>query len=97
MSAICTETDNPRQVRAIAALERRPMFSESLDCEAGCSNSGELVVELRRCGFDVPCERISFIDHEGYKCRPGVYCLSASDRYKVGNWKNKRSGGAANV
>ena len=97
MSAICTEIDNLRQVRAIAALERRPMFSESLDCEAGYSNSPALVAELRRCGFDVPCERISFIDHEGDKCRPGVYCLTASDRCKVGNWKNKRSGGAANV
>jgi hypothetical protein len=38
-----TGTQNPRQLRAIAALERRPMPRESLDREAGCSNSPEMV------------------------------------------------------
>ena len=59
------------------------MPRESLDREAGCSNSPELVAELRRCGLDVPCERISFIDRDGRKCRPGVYSLTASDRRKI--------------
>jgi hypothetical protein len=92
-----TGTDNPRQLRALAALERRPMPRESLDREAGCSNAPELVAELRRSGLDVPCERISFIDRDGYKCRPGVYSLTASDRRKIRDWKNKRTGGAAHA
>ena len=87
-------TENPRQLRALAALERRPMPRESLDREAGCSNAPELVAELRRCGLDVPCERISFIDRDGVKCRPGVYSLTASDRRLIRDWKNKRAGGA---
>ena len=92
-----TGTDNPRQLRAIAALERRPMPRESLDREAGCSNAPELVAELRRNGLDVPCERISFIDRDGYKCRPGVYSLTVSDRRKIRDWKIKRAGGAAHA
>lgn len=90
-------TDNPRQLRALAALERRPMPRESLDREAGCSNAPDLVAELRRCGLDVPCQRISFIDRDGCKCRPGVYSLTERDRRKIRDWKNKRAGGAANA
>lgn len=87
-------TDNPRWLRAIAALERRPMPRESLDHEAGCSNAPELVAMLRQCGLDVPCERITFIDRDGYKCRPGVYSLTAADRNKIRDWKIRRAGGA---
>ncbi len=47
-SAKFTGTDNPRHLRAIAALLRRPMPRESLDREAGASNAPELVAELRR-------------------------------------------------
>jgi len=60
-----TGTDNPRHLRAIAALLRRPMPRESLDHEAGASNAPDLVAELRRRGLDVPCERIRFIDRDG--------------------------------
>ena len=60
-----TGTVNPRHLRAIAALLRRPMPRESLDHEAGCSNAPELMAELRRRGLDAPCERISFIDRDG--------------------------------
>ena len=91
-----TGTDNPRQLRAIAALLRRPMPRESLDHEAGCSNAPELMAELRRRGLDAPCERISFIDRDGKPCRPGVYSLTISDRRKIYAWLAKR-GGAAHV
>lgn len=90
-----TGTDNPRHLRAIAALLRRPMPRESLDHEAGCSNTPELVAELRRRGLAVPCERISFIDRDGYKCRPGVYTLTTADRRKVYQWQAKRRQGGA--
>ena len=79
-------TDNPRHLRAIAALLRRPMPRESLDKEAGCSNGPELVAELRRRGLEVPCKRIKFIDRDGHPCRPGVYHVTESDRRKLNRW-----------
>lgn len=91
-----TGTDNPRHLRAIAALLRRPMPRESLDHEAGCSNAPELMAELRRRGLDAPCERISFIDRDGYACRPGVYSFTASDRRKIYQWQAKRGLGGIN-
>ena len=95
-SAKFTGTDNPRHLRAIAALLRRPMPRESLDKEAGCSNGPELVAELRRRGLEVPCKRINFVDRDGFICRPGVYFLTLADRRKVHQWQAKRQkkGGA---
>ena len=85
-----TGTDNPRHLRAIAALLRRPMPRESLDKEAGCANGPELVAELRRRGLDVPCERIDFEDRDGNLCRPGVYSFTISDRTKIYRWMAAR-------
>ena len=94
-SAKFTGTDNPRHMRAIAALLRRPMPRESLDKEAGCSNGPELVAELRRRGLCVPCERIQFEDRDGNTCRPGIYSLTAGDRRMIYAWMARmRKGGA---
>ena len=87
-------TDNPRQLRALAVLLRRPLSREALDHIAGCSNGPELVAELRRRGLDVPCERIRFIDRDGCPCRPGVYSLTIADRRKVQAWLAKRGSAA---
>ncbi len=92
-SAKFTGTDNPRHMRAIAALLRRPMPRESLDKEAGCSNGPELVAELRRRGLCVPCERIQFEDRDGNTCRPGVYSFTISDRRKVYRWQAEQQRG----
>lgn len=89
-SAKFTGTDNPRHLRAITALLRRPMPRENLDSVAGCSNSPELVAELRRRGLEVPCRRINFVDRDGFICHPGVYFLTASDRRKVHQWLARR-------
>ena len=48
----------PRELRAINALMQHPMPREKLDREAGCSNSPELVSNLRRKGLEIPCERV---------------------------------------
>ena len=85
-----TGTDNPRHLRAIAALLRRPMPRDSLDKEAGCANGPELVAELRRRGLDVPCKRIDFEDRDGNLCRPGVYSFTISDRTKIYRWMAAR-------
>lgn len=85
-------TDNPRHLRALAVLLRRPLSRESLDSVAGASNSPDLVAELRRRGLDLPCERIQFIDRDGKDCRPGVYSLSEADRRKVHQWQARQGG-----
>jgi hypothetical protein len=86
-----------RTLRALAALLHRPMPRERLDSLAGCSNGPELVAELRRRGLEVPCERVSYIDHDGQKCYPGVYSLTTADsrqptadRRKLHQWMSKR-------
>ena len=90
-----TGTDNPRHLRAIAALLHRPIPREQLDSIAGASNSPELVAELRRRGLEVPCERISFIDRDGHSCRPGVYSLTITDRRIFWQWQAKRKQGGS--
>lgn len=93
-SAKFTGTDNPRHLRAIDALLRRPIPREALDRVAGASNSPELVAELRRRGLEIPCERISFTDRDGKECRPGVYSLTKADRRKIYQWMARRIRGA---
>ena len=94
-----TGTDNPRHLRALAALLRRPLPREQLDSIAGCSNGPELIAELRRRGLGddhLPCERIKFIDRDGSLCRPGVYSLTEKGRRMVYAWLARRvNGGAA--
>ena len=88
-----TGTDNPRHLRALAVLLRRPVSREELDHIAGCSNGPELVAELRRRGLGKEhlfCERIRFIDRDGFTCRPGVYSLTEQGRRMVYAWMAKR-------
>ncbi len=85
-SAKFTGTDNPRHIRAIAALLRRPTSRKELDGVTGCSNTPELIAELRRRGLDAPSERIHFIDRDGKACRPGVYSFTERDRRRLFRW-----------
>jgi hypothetical protein len=79
-------TSNPRQLRAITVLLRRPVSRKDIDGIVGCSNAPELIAELRRQGLDLPCERIEFIDRDNKVCRPGVYSLTATDRRRINAW-----------
>jgi hypothetical protein len=81
-----TGTDNPRHLRVITVLLRRPISREELDSVAGASNGPELVAELRRRGLDAPCERISLVDRDGQPCRPGVYSFTTRDRRLIHAW-----------
>ena len=85
-------TDNPRHLRAIHALMTRPMPREHLDRAVGCSNSPELVAELRRRGLESPCDRIEAIDRDGRPCKPGVYHLTTKDRRILTQWLKNRGG-----
>lgn len=87
-------TTNPRHLRALQALMNGPQPRQTLDAVAGCSNSPELIAELRRRGLDVPCRRIDALDRDGRKCRPGIYRLSDADRRKVNRWLAQRAAGS---
>lgn len=83
-------TDNPRHLRAIHALLRRPMTREHLDRAAGCSNGPQLVAELRRRGLDIPCDRVECLDRDGKKVKYGVYSFTARDRRRIVRWLSRR-------
>ena len=87
-----TGTDNPRHLRVLYALLRHPCRREDIDGIAGCSNGPELIAELRRRGLGdqhLPCERIRFIDRDGFPCRPGVYSLTEQGRRAIYTWLAK--------
>ena len=86
-------TDNPRHLRVIHALQRRPMPREHLDQVAGASNGPDLVAELRRRGLEVPCTRTKKQDRDLFDCWPGVYHLTQRDRRNIGTWLRKREQG----
>ena len=73
-----------RQRIALNALLQGPVSREALDRVAGCSNGPELIAELRRMGFQIPCQRVKKIDRYGHVCHPGVYSLSVYDRLVLG-------------
>ena len=98
-SAKFTGTDNPRHLRAIAALLRRPISRQELDSVAGCANSPALVSDLRDLGLgddNLQCERIEFTDRDGHVCRPGVYSFSEKGRRMIYAWMAKRTHGGVN-
>lgn len=86
-------TDNPRHCRILALLLKRPAKREEIDNRAGASNGPDLVLELRRRGLDLPCERVKAIDRDGRECRPGIYSMTTADRRKVLAWLRRREGG----
>ncbi len=88
-------TSNPRQLRAIQAMLRRPISRQELDSVAGCANGPDLIAALRDMGLTINCDRIKFIDRDGFTCRPGVYSFTACDRRKVHQWLNRRKLGGA--
>ncbi len=84
-------TDNPRHLRAIPALQNRPLPREHGDRAAGCSNFPDLIAELRRRGLEIPCERVPDRDRDGNPIKRGVYHLTDADRRKLLHWLAKRS------
>jgi hypothetical protein len=92
-TSIFLGTDNPRHIRAIAALLTGPKSREELDAKAGCSNGPQLVAELRRLGLDVLCKLVADRDRDGHRIKRGVYHFSESDRVKVMGWQQRRKSG----
>jgi len=76
----------PRQVRAIEALVEDSVMRETLDRVAGCSNSPEVVRQLRELGISIDCELVEQKDRDGRLCRPGRYSLTNKGRDTLMAW-----------
>lgn len=85
-------TSNPRHLRVLAALSRRPLPREQLDRVAGASNGPELVAELRRRGLDLPCHRVPVLDRDNRIAHVGVYALTPMDVRLMNKTLTKRGG-----
>lgn len=88
-------TQNPRHLRAILALLRRPHTREEIDREAGCSNGPALIQSLRSLGLDAPCTLIQCLDRDDRPVRRGIYWVTARDRTSLRQWFIR--GGASHV
>ena len=74
---------NPREVRALSAMLKRPITREELDAIAGASNGPELVNQLRDRGLELPCFRLGSYDMDGIWIFRGLYMLTQKDRAQV--------------
>ena len=71
---------SPRQRRTLLALRSGPVMREALDRIAGASNSPHIIMELRRMGLVIECERLHLLDRDGRACRPGRYMLALNSQ-----------------
>lgn len=85
-------TDNPRYLRILMAMLKRPLPREAVDSIAGAANGPDAISQIR-CLFPigtrneyVDCTRIDFIDRDGKPCRPGVYSFTAKARRLIIQW-----------
>ena len=85
-------TANPRRLRLLAALMRRPLPRKQLDRVAGSSNGPDLVAELRRRGLDLPCHRVPALDRDNRLAHIGVYALTPIDVRLMNKTLKKRGG-----
>lgn len=85
-------TANPRHLRVLDALMRRPLPREQLDRVAGASNGPDLVAELRRRGLDLPCYRVPVLDRDNRLAHIGVYALTPMDVRLMNKTLTKRGG-----
>jgi len=76
----------PRHMRAINALRNRPVMREELDRLAGCSNSPELVRQLRCMGLDIDCQKVPVIDRDGKICKSGRYEFAPEAMVTLRTW-----------
>lgn len=81
---------NPREVRALSAMLKRPITREELDAIAGASNGPELVNQLRDRGLELPCFRLGSYDMDGIWIFRGLYMLTQKDRAQVAKALTKK-------
>ncbi len=77
---------NPRWIRAINILFRGEISRIKLDDVIGCTNSPNVVSQLRKRGFECPMRWCDVLDRDGIKCRYGIYFFTDLDRQLAMEW-----------
>ncbi len=85
-------TANPREIRAILALLRRPTPREHLDKAVGCSNGPDVIANLRAKGLPVRCSLIDDLDRDGRPVKRGVYHLESRAQRLLRRWLGSAMG-----
>lgn len=78
-----------RMIRLVRALLRGPVTREDADRIAGCSNSPDLVADIRRLGLGrkhLVCTLFTVIDRDGKVSRPGRYSLTPEGHAMLTEW-----------
>lgn len=82
---------NQRMIRLVRALLRGPVTREDADRIAGCSNSPDLIADIRRLGLGrkhLVCTLFTVIDRDGKVSRPGRYSLTSEGCAMLTEWLN---------
>lgn len=78
--------NNPRWIRAINILIHGEISRIKLDDVIGCTNSPNVISQLRKRGFECPCRPCAGIDRDGKKCTYGIYSFTDLDRQLAMEW-----------
>lgn len=89
VARVFSGTKNPRYLRVIRALMRRPCKREEIDRIAGASNGPDLISNLGDCGLHIICTLVQGIDRDGKRVRFGVYEFDEESRRAVKAWQSK--------
>ena len=80
-------TKSPRRIRALIALVYRDYVSrENLDRLAGCSNSPDLVFQMKNAGLPIQTREVKAKDRDGRNTHYADYYLPPAIKAKVKNW-----------
>jgi len=80
-----------RMIRVVRALLRGPVTREDADRIAGCSNSPDLIADIRRLGLGrmhLVCTLFTVTDRDGKVRRPGRYSLTLEGHAMLTEWLN---------
>lgn len=78
-----------RMIRLVHALLRGPITREDADRVAGCSNSPDLVADIRRIGLGhkhLVCTLFTVVDRDGKASRPGRYSITPEGHAMLTEW-----------
>lgn len=80
-------TKSPRRIRALIALVYRDYVSrENLDRLAGCSNSPDLVFQMKNAGLPIQTREVKAKDRDGRNTHYADYYLTPVIKAKAKEW-----------
>lgn len=74
---------NPRHKRVCIALLERGLSRAEVDAIAGAANGPQLMADIGERNVHWTCKRVSMLDRDKRRCRPGFYELTTAGRQLV--------------